>query len=220
VSAAELLPERTVICTGLSKSLAIGGWRIGTARFPASSYGNELRDQVLALASDLWSTMAAPMQAVAAYAFAEPPAVTKRLRQSRRLHASLARACCQVCQSHGAAVREPAGGFYVYVDFTERRSAFARHGATDSASLARLLLDDYGVAVLGGHHLGDAPERLAFKIATTGFIGDTDEEQLAALTAANPARLPHVRDRLRWLDEALAGIGGDARTTSTGCHSA
>jgi aspartate aminotransferase len=209
-SAAELLPERTVICTGLSKSLAIGGWRIGVARYPAGGFGNGLRDRVVAMASDLWSTMAAPMQAVAAYAFAEPPAVTERLRQSRRLHASLARASHQICRAHGAAVRQPGGAFYVYADFTEQRAAFAQHGVVDSASLARRLLEDYGVVVLAGHHLGDDPARLAFKIATTGFIGDTEDEQLAALTAADPARLPHVRGRLRWLDEALAGIGGSS----------
>jgi len=208
VSPAELLPDRTVICTGLSKSLAIGGWRIGTARFPAGSFGSGLRGRVLAIASDLWSTMAAPMQEAAAYAFAEPPAIAERLWQSRRLHAGLADACYQVCRAHGAAIRRPSGAFYVYADFSERRSAFARHGALDSASLAQRLLDDYGVAVLAGHHLGDDPGRLAFKIATTGFIGDSEDEQLAALAATDPTRLPHVQDRLRWLDEALAGIGG------------
>jgi len=35
LSPAEVLPERTIITTGLSKSLALGGWRIGAARFPA-----------------------------------------------------------------------------------------------------------------------------------------------------------------------------------------
>lgn len=206
VSPAELLTERTVVCTGLSKSLAIGGWRIGAARFPAGEFGAGLRDRVLAIASDVWSTMTAPMQEVAAYAFSEPPAITERLRRSSRMHGSLARACYQVCRSHGASVRPPTGGFYVYADFGARRHAFAEHGAFHSASLARVLLEDYGIAVLAGHHLGDDPRRLAFKIATTGFVGDSDEERLAALSAPDAALLPHVQRRLRWLDEALASL--------------
>ncbi|MFC0105797.1 aminotransferase class I/II-fold pyridoxal phosphate-dependent enzyme [Kibdelosporangium aridum] len=39
VSPAEVVPDRTVVTTGLSKSLAVGGWRIGAARFPDSAVG-------------------------------------------------------------------------------------------------------------------------------------------------------------------------------------
>jgi aspartate aminotransferase len=214
-SPAEFLPDRTVVCTGLSKSLAIGGWRIGGARFPAGGFGTELRDRVLAIASDVWSTLAAPMQAVAAYAFSEPPAVVDRLRRSRRMHGSIARACYEVCRSRGARVRRPTGGFYVYADFGARRREFAEHGAVDSASLADVLLADFGVAVLAGHHLGDDSRRLAFKVATTGFVGHGDDEQLAALSAPDAARLPHVRRRLNWLDGALAALGGTPTDRTT-----
>ncbi|MGI5171505.1 pyridoxal phosphate-dependent aminotransferase [Spirillospora sp. CA-253888] len=206
VSPAELAPERTVVCTGLSKSLAIGGWRIGGARFPAGAFGAGLRDRTLAVASEVWSALAAPMQAVAAYAFGEPPAITERLRRSAHMHGSVSRACHTICRSHGAAARRPTAGFYVYADFEARRRDLARHGAVDSASLAQRLLDRFGIAVLGGHHLGDDPRRLAFKMATTGFVGETPEEQSAALDAAEAAELPHVRRRLRWLDSALATL--------------
>jgi len=148
------------------------------------------------------------MQAVAAYAFGEPPPVVERLRDSARMHAAIARACHAVCRSRGAAVRRPTGGFYVYADFESCRSSLAEHGAVDSASLADLLLDRFDIAVLAGHHLGDDPQRLAFKIATTGFVGDTAEEQLCALAASDAAALPHVSQRLHWLDEGLAAITG------------
>ena len=36
LSPAEVIPDQTVVTTGLSKSLALGGWRIGVARFPGS----------------------------------------------------------------------------------------------------------------------------------------------------------------------------------------
>lgn len=72
LSPAEVAPERTVVTTGLSKTLGLGGWRIGAVRFPAGEAGELLRDSVVAAASELWSTLAGPMQQVAEYAFAEP----------------------------------------------------------------------------------------------------------------------------------------------------
>ena len=41
-SPAVISPERTVITTGLSKNLALGGWRLGVARLPAGGLGREL----------------------------------------------------------------------------------------------------------------------------------------------------------------------------------
>ncbi|MGO9188138.1 MAG: hypothetical protein ACLP8X_06695 [Streptosporangiaceae bacterium] len=42
-SPAVISPERTVITTGLSKNLALGGWRLGVTRLPAGGLGRELR---------------------------------------------------------------------------------------------------------------------------------------------------------------------------------
>ena len=39
------------------------------------------------LASEVWSSLAAPMQAVAAYVLAEPDDVIAHIERSRRLHA-------------------------------------------------------------------------------------------------------------------------------------
>ncbi|HEY9521915.1 MAG TPA: pyridoxal phosphate-dependent aminotransferase, partial [Thermopolyspora sp.] len=67
LSPAQIAPERTVITSGLSKSLAIGGWRIGVARLPENGY--DLRTRLLAIASEIWSSPVAPVQRAAAYAF-------------------------------------------------------------------------------------------------------------------------------------------------------
>jgi aspartate aminotransferase len=41
-SPAVISPERTVVTTGLSKNLALGGWRLGVARLPGGELGREL----------------------------------------------------------------------------------------------------------------------------------------------------------------------------------
>ena len=110
LSPAEVAPERTVVTTGLSKTLGVGGWRIGAARFPEGDTGALLRDAVVSAASELWSTLAGPMQQVARYAFEEPPEIVERMRASARLHGAVARAVHRIAVDAGAtAARPPAG---------------------------------------------------------------------------------------------------------------
>ncbi|GHG14372.1 MULTISPECIES: pyridoxal phosphate-dependent aminotransferase [Amycolatopsis] len=193
---AELLPERTVVTTGLSKSLALGGWRIGAVRFPVGEFDSRLRARFLAAASEMWSTLAAPMQQVAEYAFAEPAELRCHLASSARLHGAVARAVHGLLVEAGATCRPPTAGFYVYPDFEPLRERLFSRGVTDSASLQRYLLDEYGIAVLAGHLLGDAPGALRFKAATAMLYGDTPDQQWEALSSAEPLRLPHISDLL------------------------
>jgi aspartate aminotransferase len=206
LSPAEVLPERTIVTTGLSKSLALGGWRIGAARFPAGAWGEATRAAAVSVGSDIWSTLAGPMQEVAAYAYDEPPELRARLAASARLHGAVARAVHAIMVGTGADCRPPTGGFYVYPDFEPWRARLAERGIADSASLARHLLDDHGIAVLAGHHLGDDPGALRFKAATSMLYGDTTEQQEQSLAAPDPLALPHVRDGLVRIDEGLAKL--------------
>ncbi|MFE0644604.1 pyridoxal phosphate-dependent aminotransferase [Streptomyces sp. NPDC058877] len=207
LSPAEVAPERTVVTTGLSKSLGLGGWRVGAARFPAGRQGARLRDGVVAVASELWSSLAGPLQNVAAYAFAEPPEIVRRKREAARLHGAVARAVHQIAVDAGAACRPPTGAFYVYPDFEPLREELAARGVTDSASLAGRLLDESGVVVLGGHLLGDDPLALRFKAATSLLYGDTEEQQ-EALASDDPVRLPHLAERLARIATAFARLTG------------
>ncbi|MEU7576089.1 pyridoxal phosphate-dependent aminotransferase [Streptomyces sp. NPDC041068] len=206
LSPAEVAPERTVVTTGLSKNLALGGWRIGAARFPSDAWGARLRDTVASFASEVWSTLAGPMQEVAAYAFAEPPELRAYLDRAARLHGALAREVHRVVTDAGAECRPPTAGFYVYPDFGPRRETLSRQGVTDSASLQQRLLDAHGIAVLGGHHHGDDPGALRFRAATSMLYGDTAEEQLAALHSADPLALPHTAQLLTALRKGFTEL--------------
>ncbi len=206
LSPAEVAPERTVVTTGLSKTHALGGWRIGSARFPAGEYGEELRARVLATASEVWSSLSGPLQSVARYAYDEPPELTEHVARGARLHAAVTRAVHRVMADAGAMCRTPGGGFYVYPDFEPAREVLAAHGAVDSASLERVLLERAGIAVLGGHHFGDDPHALRFRAATSLLHGTTDRQRRAALDAADPTELPHIRRELDRLAQALTKL--------------
>ncbi|MCE7003551.1 pyridoxal phosphate-dependent aminotransferase [Kibdelosporangium philippinense] len=208
LSPAEIAPRRTVVTSGLSKNLALAGWRIGVARFPDGLWGQRIRDGVISFASEVWSTVAGPMQQVAEYAFTEPPEVREWLADTARLHGAVARAVHRIMVDAGAVCRPPVGAFYVYPDFNPVRDKLAAHGVTDAESLGRYLVDEHGIVVLGGHLLADDPAGLRFKAATSMLYGDTVEAQQQALATDDPTRLPHIREVLDRLAEAFTKMCG------------
>ncbi|MGP3917060.1 pyridoxal phosphate-dependent aminotransferase [Nonomuraea sp. 10N515B] len=193
-SPADLAPERTIITTGLSKSLALGGWRIGVARLPAGAHA--LHRQLLAVASEIWSAPAAPVQEAAAYAFDEPAELTRRIALSRRLHSTMARAVYERFTEIGAAAPVPQGGFYLYPDLSHLRLG-------GSAQITKILLEEHGIGVLPGHAFGDDPAAARMRVAVSLLYGETTEQRMAALTSQDPLQLPWIADSLDHLSTGL-----------------
>ena len=214
-SPAEICPERTVVTAGLSKNLALGGWRLGVARLPGGGLGPELRARLLGIGSEIWSAPAGPVQQAAALAFSEPPALTERVALSRRLHASVARAVARRFAACGAAVPTPQAAFYVYPDFSALADVLLeRHGITSDEGLARVLLGKYGVGVLPGSAFGEESRRLRLRVATSLLYGDTDTERTAALNSSDPCSLPWIAASLARLEQVLADLTGVSAETS------
>jgi len=207
LSPAAVAPQRTVVTTALSKSLALGGWRIGVARLPEGPLGDWLRGQLLGIGSEIWSAPAAPIQQAAALAFSEPAELSERVAASRRLHAAVCRAVADTCAAAGLDVPLPQAAFYVYPDFEPWRGHLARrHGITTSEGLAGLLLERYGAGTLPGRAFGERAGTLRLRLATGSLYGDTDEQQEAALVAPDPLELPWIAAELAQLEEILADL--------------
>jgi aspartate aminotransferase len=205
-SPAGVVPERAYVTSGLSKSLALGGWRIGFARFPADEAGERTRERVVGLASEVWSALPGPMQDVAAYALGDPPEVTHHVAASRRLHRIVTTAVFEVLSDAGAQCRPPAAAFYLYPGFAAARPVLARAGVTTGAELADHLLEHHGVGVVAGEAFGDHPEALRFRVATSLLHGRTDAERWTALDAADPLALPWIAEALDTLRTALGRL--------------
>jgi len=208
-SPAVICPGRTVVTTGLSKNLALGGWRLGVARVPAGGFGRELRDRLVGIGSEIWSAPAGPVQRAAALAFSEPPVLAARVADSRRLHGSVARAVAARFAAAGAAVPAPQAAFYLYPDFSPLADVLLRrYGITSDAGLAAVLLREYGVGVLPGSAFGEDGGRLRLRVATAMLYGETDAERHAALSSADPCSLPWIAASLARLEEVLADLTG------------
>jgi aspartate aminotransferase len=207
LSPASVAPERTVVTTALSKSFAVGGWRIGVARLPEGPLGAWLRGQLVGIGSEIWSAPAAPIQEAAAIAFGELPDLTERVARSRSLHAAVCRRAADICRAAGLDVPPPQAAFYLYPDFEPWREHLAgRYGVTTSEGLAGLLLDRYGAGTLPGSAFGERPEVLRLRLATGHLYGDSDVEQEAALAADDPLGLPWIAAELDRLEEILADL--------------
>ena len=196
VSPAELLPERVFVTTGLSKSMALGGWRVGLVRLPDGRLGAEAGAALAGLASEIWSALAAPMQHAAEYVLSEPPEVVEHVAASRRLHRAVSHAAYDVVSAAGLACRPPSGAFYLYPDFAGRPFG-------SGAELADDLLGR-GIAVLAGEAFGDDPAALRVRMATSLLYGDSDEQKREALASDDPAALPWIAASLDRLRDGLA----------------
>jgi aspartate aminotransferase len=206
LSPATLLPERVFVTNGLSKSMALGGWRIGFCRLPDGSLGADAVAALSGIASEVWSSLAAPMQHAAAYVLGEPDEVREHVARSRRLHRLVTTAAHEQVVGAGALCRAPSGAFYLYPDLEPLRPALSRQGATTGAQLAELLLERHDVAVLQGEAFGDDPAALRFRMATSLLYGADDDERWQALLADDPVGLPWIADGLERLGETLRAL--------------
>jgi aspartate aminotransferase len=195
-----------VVTTGLSKNLALGGWRLGVARLPDGPLGRGLRDRLVGIGSEIWSAAAGPVQEAAALAFGEPPELAERIARSRSLHQAVCRAVAGRLRAAGLAVPEPQAAFYLYPDFAPWTGELARRGVTTGAGLADHLLAGYAMAVLPASAFGEEAAALRTRVATALLYGDTEEQREQALASPDPVSLPWIAASLRWLDEILAAL--------------
>ena len=176
-SVASVAPENTIVTTGLSKSLALGGWRIGALRVPDSPEGLELLRDVTAIGSEIWSCMSAPIAGAAKVGFDDSAAISEFIRRGRRLHAKASLKVFEIFNAAGVPCRKPQAGFYMYPDLEVAREFLSTKGVTTDVALANFMLDRYQVAVLPGSAFGDDENGLRIRVATSLLYGATTEER-------------------------------------------
>jgi aspartate aminotransferase len=206
LSPAGVAPGRTIVTTALSKSLALGGWRIGTARLPDGPLGQAITERLRGVGSEIWSAPTVPVQHAAAVGFSEPPEISKRIAQSRSLHAAVARGVAALCAAAGLSVPVPQAAFYVYPDFAPWREPLLRRGISTGEDLARHLVDRYGVGSLPASAFGEPADALRLRLATGLLYGDTEQQREAALAAADPLALPWIAGALAVFRDMLSDL--------------
>ena len=169
ISVARFYPEGTVISSGLSKWCGAGGWRLGTFAFPPQL--RWLRDAMGSLASETFTSTAAPIQWAAITAFALDPSIVEYLEQVRRILSALGLHVATALREAGARVRDPKGAFYLFPDFEPLRVALKKRGIETGHQLCDRALEEAGVAFLPGAEFGTPRSQLTARLAYVDFDG-------------------------------------------------
>ncbi|XKH01907.1 aminotransferase class I/II-fold pyridoxal phosphate-dependent enzyme [Marinobacter nauticus] len=168
-SIARYYPEGTIISTGMSKWLGAGGWRLGTFIFPPEL--RPLQDAMAIIASETFTSTAAPIQHAAITAFNGGDDINEYLKQSRRVLKVVGEYMHRRLQEMNAVVQKPQGAFYLFPDFSAYREKLAQKDIKTSQSLCTALLADTGVAILPSSDFGFVPDHLAARLAFVDFDG-------------------------------------------------
>lgn len=168
-SIAPMYPEGTIVSAGLSKWCGAGGWRLGTFTFPPQLAW--LRKAMTVVASETFTSTAAPIQYAAVRAFEGGEEIEEYLARSRRVLKALGPACAAKLRAAGAHLADPQGGFYLLPNFAPLQDQLFAAGIKTSAQLARRALEETGVAFLPGSDFGFAPDKLTARMAYVDFDG-------------------------------------------------
>lgn len=160
-------PEGSIITSGLSKDVGVGGWRLGWAILPDTDAGKAMMWAFKGLASEIWSSAASPVQHAALAALDDHPEIRAYVTESAHLHAARNLALWQELDRLGIHAPRPTGGFYVYPDFGGFRDRLAEKGIRTAGDLQEYLMREYQIATLPGTAFGDKPENLRLRLSTT-----------------------------------------------------
>jgi aspartate/methionine/tyrosine aminotransferase len=182
VSISKFYPEGTIVFGGLSKSLPLGGWRIGTAILPRDNGGKALVQALQNIASNIWTCATAPVQYAALVAYSDDPEIEEYIDLCARMHAIRTRFLYQTMVRLGIPCEEPAGAFYVYPCFEKWREPLAARGVHNDEDLAFHLIEDYEIATLPGSAFHSAQD-LCLRISSSYIDAATDEKADGLLVA-------------------------------------
>jgi aspartate/methionine/tyrosine aminotransferase len=178
ISPARFYPEGCIITGGLSKAFSAGGWRLGYAILPDGEGGQQLGKALRALASEIWSAAATPIEEAAVVAFTPNAEMASYVWRSARLHAYVTQTLYKTLDELDIVCPRPAGAFYLYPDFAPWRTVLARQGISTNEQLAQYLLDQWDIATLPGTAFGEETSALRLRLATSMLYGSPAQTDL------------------------------------------
>ncbi len=168
-------PDKTIVFSGLSKHLSLGGWRLGISILPRNSFGEQLISKFESIAGSIWSCVPAPFQIVGETAFSDNESIENYINVCANIHKIRTLFIYDHFQDLGIDCPRPTGGFYIYASFKKWSEQLSKKGIISCTSLSEYLLDKHKIATLPGSAFGDDPENLCLRISSSYLDMETDE---------------------------------------------
>jgi aspartate aminotransferase len=178
-SIARYYPEGTIICSGLSKWAAMGGWRLGTFIFPKEL--DYVQKALTNIISESTSSPTTPVQWAAIDAFHENfgRGDSEFVSFSRDILGIVGNKCAEILLETDIITHKPEGGFYIFIDFEKYKDKLYKMGIDTGKKMCDRILEDTGVAILPGNEFMRDDRELSARIAFIDFDGDTVLEGVA-----------------------------------------
>lgn len=170
-SVAEFYPDGALVSSGLSKDRSLGGYRLGTLLLPADE--TPLLRSILAVGSELWSCVSAPIQYAGIEAYRTDTKLVDYMRDCAIIHELVTRYVYQRIHDMGISCPYPQGAFYLFPDWNNQKEELKKKGVTTSGELAKHLLKNWFLASLPGSEFGMPPDDLSIRLATVDYDGAT-----------------------------------------------
>lgn len=168
-------PGKTIVFSGLSKHLSLGGWRLGISILPRNTFGQQLISKFESISGNIWSCVPAPFQLVGETAFSDNEAIADYINVCANIHRIRTLFIYDHFQDLGIDCPRPTGGFYIYASFKKWSDQLSKIDIISCVSLSEYLLDKYNIATLPGSAFGDDPENLCLRISSSYLDMETDE---------------------------------------------
>ena len=204
-SIATYYPEGTIVSGGLSKSFAAGGYRLGVMLIPQAL--SALKQGLLALMSETFSAVSAPVQHAAFVAYSQFGEFRQELEINTTIYAHASLYLHHRFVSMGLSCPEPEGAFYLFPDFENFRGKLENRGIHRGAKFTQMLLFEAGVAVLPASDFYFPDDHLGVRVACVDFDGLAVREAWPGESAMEESltRLlfPRLAQGCDWLEEYL-----------------
>lgn len=164
------LPQQTLITSGLSKSHAAGGWRMGHLIVPENM--QNVMKAISAMISETFSCVSAPIQYAAIDAFADNQDLRNYLQQCTKIYQSTSTYLWHRFSEIGLKCPKPLGAFYLFPDFENFKEKLKGNNINNDIDLSSYLFDQYQVAVLPGQYFYFPQEKYAVRVASVDYDGN------------------------------------------------
>ena len=170
-------PENTIICSGISKFLSAGGWRLGFLIFPTEL--NDYKDLVINIASETYGSVSHPIQLATIVGF-DTKVISPYTHLCTKILIEISNYIYQVLIDNNIMVKKSMGAFYLFPNFNSKlKSIHLLHQYnslphTDVSFCQWVftkLLQETGIGVLPGTTFGRPSNELSCRISFVDFDG-------------------------------------------------
>ncbi|WP_419172662.1 pyridoxal phosphate-dependent aminotransferase [Halobacteriovorax sp.] len=196
-------PEGTLVSSGLSKSHAAGGYRLGFLYAPE---GMESVIKCLsAMISETFSAVSAPIQYAAVKAYSIDNDIDNYIRTCTRVHEVCGNYLHDRFKNMGLSCSHPKGAFYLFPDFGSFKEKLKSKNIHNDVELSEFIFENYKVALLPGSDFYFPKDAMAVRVASVDYEGENvykeaslkDSDSLDySFVEANCPQLKKACDRL------------------------